>query len=157
MDLLILGFWILFWCVLYFAQGRHDVAFLKETQLIKEEVTPAAVQKIVPEMIKSELNWKFWQMIENLMIKIALTVLIFALRNNIMAALLLFTLSIFIRWSVHDIVVAIGLGKGTRHIGPDWIWTDRVLWKLREKGINQYIVKLIPIVILIVAYCICVK
>jgi hypothetical protein len=151
-DLLILGLWILFWSVVYIVQGRHDVAIVKEIELIKKRVKPADIQTIEADIIKSELSWKFWHIIENLMVKVALTVLIFILTKNSIAALLLFILSIFIRWFVHDIILALGLEKGIRHIGPDWIWTDKVLRRLHAKGINQYLLKLIPIILLTILY-----
>ncbi len=58
-------------------------------------------------------------------------------------------LAVGIRSIAHDFFISIKMGKGLNHIGPDFLWWDKFLRIMNNKGINQYIIKLIPVTLLI--------
>ncbi|MBU0560034.1 MAG: hypothetical protein KJ799_15240 [Bacteroidetes bacterium] len=151
-EALVLVLFSAFWVLYYIFQGMHDVAFLNEVKLLKNALTKEQMNNLLNSVIKTELSWKFWDALEKLLAKSAICFLIYYILDDILYASLLFLLAVFIRWFVHDLVVAIGLKKGLKHIGPDFIPTDKLLRKLSDVGFNQYIIKLVPILIILAVY-----
>ena len=149
MKLTILVALLLFWLLYYVFQGLHDVAFIKETRLLKQKITPEDFNSLKDQYVSLELAWKAWDVLEKALVKLAFAVLVFVLTGDFLFALLLFILSAALRWLLHDLVVAMGLGQGFRHIGPDYIATDRFLRWMQFHGLNQYVIKCIPILLLL--------
>lgn len=142
METIILIFTITFWIVYYILQGMHDVNIVQEVKLLRNNISNESNKILEKDIIKKELGWKFWGSLEKALVKIVGAVIIYLFTSDIYFAFLCLILSVSLRWLVHDLTVAIGLGKGFSHIGPDFIWTDKVLQQLHNKGINQYFIKL---------------
>ena len=82
--------------------------------------------------------------------------MIFMITENTLFALQILFLAVTVRMIMHDLVVALGLGKGLNHIGPsEDIWWDTFLRRMQKFGINQYLIKAIPL--LAVLYWIIIK
>ena len=141
----------LFWIVFYIFQGIHDTHFIKEVTELQNAIDEKTLIGLQDSIIQRELKWKLYGSIEKALTKIFMAVLIYFITQDVTFSILIFLLSILLRWFVHDITVAIGLGRGINHIGPDFIWTDKILRNLSRKGINQYLIKLLPLIILIAA------
>lgn len=129
----------------------HDTNFIKEVELMQNELPEETYEQLKNQIISLELNWKLWDGFEKAITKSALAFFIYYLSGDIVFTVLLLCLSIFIRWIVHDLTVAFALRKNLNHIGPDFVWTDRLLRQISEKGINQYVIKFIPTLLFIAA------
>jgi hypothetical protein len=141
-DLIIFLSNSVFWILFYILQGKHDVHIIEEVKLLRGNLSESQNNEIEKEIIYRELKWKFWGSLEKALVKLVLSTIIYITTNDVYFATLCFLLSVGLRWLIHDLTVAIGLKKGFKHIGPDFIWTDRLLIKLQKIGINQYFVKL---------------
>jgi len=150
MELILLICSIIFWIIYYFFEGSHDAAFVKETEIIKNEVDEDKYRSIEPKVIKFELSWHLWDSFEKALVKIIISILVFLITDNLLFAIQLLLLSVAIRSIMHDLVVALKLGKGLNHIGPDFLWWDRFLRRMQNRGINQYLIKLIPTALIII-------
>ncbi|PKL87651.1 MAG: hypothetical protein CVV23_14210 [Ignavibacteriae bacterium HGW-Ignavibacteriae-2] len=141
---------VIFWILYYIFEGLHDTNFVKEVKIARSKLTDQQNNEIHEAIIQKELRWKFWDSLEKALTKIFIAILIYYISEDFIFALLLLLLSVCIRWLVHDLTVALGLGKGIKHIGPDFIWSDKLLRRLESAGINQYVVKLVPTIITII-------
>jgi predicted metal-dependent phosphotriesterase family hydrolase len=59
-------------------------------------------------------------------------------------------LAVGIRSFAHDLFVTLAMGKKLNHIGPDFLWWDRFLRRMQQHGVNQYVIKFIPNLALII-------
>ncbi len=139
----------IFWIVYYIFQGLHDTHVVKEVELLRNKLPGNDSHILEEKIISHEVNWKFWDSLEKAMTKIGIAILIYVVSDDYIFALLLLCLSIFIRWVVHDLTVALALRGNLKHIGPEFVWTDKILRWLSRFGINQYVIKLIPSIIII--------
>ena len=139
-----------FWIIYYVFEGSHDGVFAKETKLLRDEIDPEKFEKIKPNFIKLELDWHYYDTLEKALTKIVIALLLFIITQNLIFSFQMLLLSGGIRSIMHDLVVALKLNKGFKHIGPDFLWWDRFLRKMQARGINQYIIKLFPNIILII-------
>ncbi len=142
METIIFIYTIVFWILFYILQGMHDVNIVQEVKLLRRHIDDKINNNLEAEIVKKELGWKFWGGLEKTLVKVACSLVVYLFAGDLYFAFLCLLLSVSLRWLVHDMTVAIGLGKGLSHIGPDFIWTDRMLKKMQKKGINQYVVKL---------------
>ncbi len=138
---------IIFWIVYYIFEGMHDANFAKETALLSKHIDKEKYSQIKPDFVKYELRWKLWDSLEKALVKIVSSIMIYYLTDDLVFSVLMLALAACIRAIMHDLVVALGLGKGLSHIGPDYIYWDRFLRRMSEKGINQYVIKLTPTII----------
>ncbi len=148
MELLIFLLSILFWIIYYAVQSLHDVAFIKEVNLFKDKLDSETINSLKPEYEKYELKWKNLDTLEKIIVKSVMLLLVLFITENLLFCIQLFLFGLVFRTFIHDLVVAIALHKKTNHIGPDYIWADKLLRHLEKKGINQYIVKTIPLIII---------
>jgi len=150
MDLYLFVGSIIFWIIYYIFEGSHDAAFAKETKLLRDVIEKEKYSEIEGSFIKHELDWHLFDSLEKALTKIVFAILIYLITNNFLFAFQMLLLSVGIRSVMHDMVVALRLGKGLNHIGPDFLWWDRFLRKMQNIGINQYLIKLIPNVIILI-------
>lgn len=150
MDLTIFTCGIFFWILYYVFEGSHDVAFLKQIDLYRQKLDEETNKSVKDASDKYERDWHFRDDLEKALVKLAAALLIYLLTDDILFAFQMLAISFFIRVIVHDLVVAIGLGKGISHIGPseDVAW-DSFLRKMKKVGINQYVIKLVPTILLL--------
>jgi hypothetical protein len=142
METIILISSIVFWVIFYILQGMHDVRIVEEIQLLKKNSNNEKLSLIENEIVSKEISWKLWGSLEKALTKLTITIIIYFFSHDLYFSLLCLALSVGLRWLVHDLTVAIGLGRGLSHIGPDFIWTDKILAQLKRVGINQYVIKL---------------
>ena len=135
---------ILFWILYYYFEGSHDGAFALETKLMREKLGADRFKEIEEGFIKFELDWHWYDSLEKALVKIVFAVLIYFITDNFLFAFQMILLAVGIRSVAHDFFVAHTMGKGLNHIGPDFLWWDKFLRKMQNIGINQYIIKLIP-------------
>ena len=140
---------IIFWILYYIFEGSHDAAFAKETKLLRDTIDEEKYSRIKNNFIKYELDWHLFDSLEKALTKIVFALLIYLITNSFLFAFQMLLLSVGIRSVMHDMVVALKLGKGLNHIGPDFLWWDRFLRRMQNAGINQYLIKLIPNILLI--------
>lgn len=134
----------------YVFEGLHDTAFIKERDIIKEKVKTEDYKSIDQKVKHFEKLWHRYDSLEKSLVKIVSSVLIFIITDKLLFSFQMLCLSVAIRMIMHDIVVALGLGKGLKHIGPsEDIWWDSFLRKMNKAGINQYIIKIIPLAIIL--------
>ena len=147
MELIIFLSSILFWIIYYVFEGLHDTAFIKERDTLKEKVKDEDYDAVDSRIKFHEKMWHRYDSLEKSLVKIIFSVLVFLITNNLLFSFQLLCLSVAIRMIMHDLVVALGLGKGLKHIGPSQdIWWDTFLRKMNSSGINQYIIKAIPLI-----------
>ena len=141
---------IIFWVLYYIFEGLHDTAFIKERDVIKDKLDDKTYNSIDLKVRHFEKRWHLFDNLEKSLVKIVLSILVYLITNNLLFSFQLLCLGVAIRMIMHDLVVALGLGKGINHIGPseDVMW-DTFLRKMRSFGINQYIIKIIPLIIII--------
>lgn len=146
MELIIFLSAILFWIVYYIFEGLHDSAFIKERDVIKEKVNDGNYKTIEARVKYYEKLWHKYDNFEKSLVKIVFSIFVFIITNNLLFSFQLLCLAVAIRMIMHDLVVAVGLGKGIHHIGPseDILW-DSFLRKMKTLGINQYVIKIIPL------------
>ncbi len=135
---------ILFWILYYYFEGSHDGAFALETKLMREKLGTEKFKEIEKGFVKYELDWHWYDGLEKALVKIVFAVLIYFITDNLLFAFQMILLAVGIRSVAHDFFVARTMGKGLNHIGPDFLWWDRFLRKMQNIGINQYVIKLIP-------------
>lgn len=140
---------ILFWILYYYFEGSHDGAFALETKLMREKLGAEKFKEIEKGFVKYELDWHWYDGLEKALVKIVFAVLIYFITDNLLFAFQMILLAVGIRSVAHDFFVARTMGKGLNHIGPDFLWWDRFLRKMQNIGINQYVIKLIPNLIII--------
>jgi hypothetical protein len=141
---------ILFWILYYYFEGSHDGAFALETKLMKKKLGTEQFNEIKNEFIKHELDWHWYDGLEKALVKIVFSAFVYLLTNNLLFSFQMILLAVGLRSVAHDFFVAIKMGKGLNHIGPDFLWWDRFLRKMQNHGINQYVIKLIPNLVIIV-------
>lgn len=141
---------ILFWILYYIFEGSHDAAFANETKLLRDNIDEEKYDKIKEGFIKHELDWHLFDSLEKALTKIVFAILIYFITNNFLFSFQMLLLSVGIRSVMHDMVVALRLGKGLKHIGPDFLWWDRFLRRMQNIGVNQYFIKLSPNILLII-------
>jgi hypothetical protein len=140
---------ILFWILYYYFEGSHDGAFALETKLMREKLGTEKFEEIEDDFIKYELDWHWYDSLEKALVKIIFAVLVYLITENYLFAFQMILLAVGIRSVAHDFFVARTMGKGLNHIGPDFLWWDRFLRKMQNIGINQYVIKLIPNLIIV--------
>ena len=140
---------ILFWILYYYFEGSHDGAFALETKLMREKLGAEKFKEIEKGFVKYELDWHWYDGLEKALVKIVFAVLIYFITDNLLFAFQMILLAVGIRSVAHDFFVARTMGKGLNHIGPDFLWWDRFLRKMHNIGINQYAIKLIPNLIIV--------
>ena len=145
---------IFFWIFYYIFEGSHDAAFAQETKLLRDNINEDKYLKIKDGFIKHELDWHLFDSLEKALTKIVFAILVYLVTENFLFSFQTLLLSVGIRAVMHDMIVALRLGKGLKHIGPDFLWWDRFLRKMQNIGINQYLIKLIPNILLI-AWIVC--
>ena len=156
MEYIIFILSIVFWIVYYIFEGLHDVAFIKERDIIIEKVSKENYELIDPKVKHYEILWHRYDSFEEALVKIVFSIMIFMITENTLFALQILFLAVTVRMIMHDLVVALGLGKGLNHIGPsEDIWWDTFLRRMQKFGINQYLIKAIPL--LAVLYWIIIK
>lgn len=139
---------IVFWIVYYIFEGMHDSAFIKERDVIKEKLNDIKYKSIDAHVKHYERLWHRYDNFEKSLVKIVFSIFIFIITNNLLFSFQLLCLAVAIRMVMHDLVVALALGKGIHHIGPsEDIWFDSFLRKMKAHGINQYVIKLLPLAI----------
>ena len=150
MELIIFFAAIIFWVLYYIFEGLHDTAFLKERDIIKDKLDDETYTSIDSKVKHFEKRWHLFDNLEKSLVKVVLSILIYLITNNLLFSFQLLCLALVVRVIVHDLVVAVGLGKGINHIGPseDVMW-DTFLRKTRNFGINQYVIKAVPLIIVI--------
>lgn len=148
MTLLICG--ILFWILYYFFEGFHDGVFANEVKLLKSKIEPNDLTDIEKDFVKHELAWHWYDGLEKALVKIVLSILIYLLTNNLLFSFQMLLLAVGVRSIAHDFFISIKMGKGLNHIGPDFLWWDKFLRIMYRKGINQYVIKLVPVALLII-------
>lgn len=141
---------ILFWILYYYFEGSHDGAFALETKLMREKLGKESFTEIEEDFVKYELDWHLFDALEKSLVKIVFAILTYLITSNVLFAFQMILLAVGIRSVAHDFFVARRMGKGLNHIGPDFLWWDRFLRKMHNIGINQYIIKLIPNLIIMV-------
>ena len=141
---------VFFWFLYYYFEGSHDGAFALETKLMKEKLGEDSFDKIKDEFIKFELDWHWYDSLEKSLVKIVFATLVYLITDNLLFAVQMIFLAIGIRIIAHDLFVAIKMGYGINHIGPDFLWWDNFLRRMQSRGINQYIIKLIPNLFIVV-------
>lgn len=141
---------ILFWILYYYFEGSHDGAFALETKLMREKLGDEKFKEIEEGFVKYELDWHWYDGLEKSLVKIVFSIFVFLLTDNLLFAFQMLLLAVGIRSFAHDLFVTIAMGKSLNHIGPDFLWWDRFLRKMQNIGINQYVIKLIPNLILII-------
>ncbi len=139
-----------FWIIYYIFEGSHDGTFAKETKILRDKIDKAEFEKIRSNFVKLELDWHLFDALEKALTKIVIAILIFLVTQNLIFSFQMLLLSVAIRSVMHDLVVALKLNKGLRHIGPDFLWWDRFLRNMQNHGINQYIIKLVPNIFLFI-------
>ena len=142
METIILIAVVVFWTLFYILEGMHDVRVVEEIKLLKKYISLENLKTIESDIVQKEISWKLWGGFEKGLTKIVISVVIYLFTNDIYFSFLCLMLSVSLRWFIHDLTVAMGLGLGLSHIGPDFIWTDKILIKLQNQGINQYVVKI---------------
>ncbi len=140
---------ILFWILYYYFEGNHDGVFANEIKLFRSQIDSEKIKEIEPEFVKYELSWHLFDALEKSLVKIVTSVLIYLLTSNLLFSIQMLLISVGIRSVAHDFFISIRMGKGLNHIGPDFLWWDRFLRKMNNIGINQYIIKLLPNILLI--------
>ena len=140
---------ILFWILYYYFEGSHDGAFALETKLMREKLGVEKFKEIEEGFVKYELDWHWYDSLEKALVKIIFAVLVYFITDNFLFSFQMILLAVGIRSVAHDFFVARTMGKGLNHIGPDFLWWDRFLRKMQNIGINQYVIKLIPNLIII--------
>jgi hypothetical protein len=140
---------ILFWILYYFFEGSHDGAFALETKLMRDKLGADNFENIKEDFVKYELDWHLYDGLEKALVKIIFGVLIYLITDNLLFAFQMVLLAVGIRSVAHDFFVARTMGKGLNHIGPDFLWWDRFLRKMDGIGINQYVIKLIPNILIV--------
>lgn len=147
MELIIFLSAIIFWIIYYLFEGLHDTAFIKERDVIKEKVSDDNYKEIENIVWHYEKLWHRFDSFEKSLVKIVFSILVYLITDNILFSFQLLCLALTIRIIMHDLVVAIGLGKGINHIGPSQdIWWDSFLRKMNSAGINQYFIKAVPLI-----------
>ena len=147
MELIIFLLSILFWIIYYVFEGLHDTAFIKERDVIKTKLNDDEYKSIDKHVKLYEKMWHRYDSFEKSLVKIVLSILVYIITNNFLFSFQLLCLALAIRMIMHDLVVALGLGKGINHIGPsEDIWWDSFLRKMNSAGINQYLIKAIPLI-----------
>jgi len=141
---------VLFWILYYIFEGSHDAAFARETKLLRDNIDEEKYAKIKSGFIKYELDWHLFDSLEKALTKIVFAMLIYLITDNFLFSFQMLLLSVGIRSVMHDMVVALRLGKGLKHIGPDFLWWDRFLRRMQNYGINQYLIKLLPNILLVI-------
>jgi len=141
---------IFFWILYYIFEGSHDAAFAHETKLLRDNIDSEKYNKIKDGFIKYELDWHLFDSLEKALTKIVFAILIYLITDNFLFSFQILLLSVGIRSVMHDMVVALRLGKGLKHIGPDFLWWDRFLRRMQNVGVSQYVIKLIPNILLII-------
>ena len=150
MELIIFLSSILFWIIYYVFEGLHDTAFIKERDVIKEKVSDEEFKSIDGSVQFYEKLWHRYDSLEKSLVKIVFSILVLIITNNILFSFQLLCLALAIRIVMHDLVVALGLGKGINHIGPsEDIWWDSFLRKMNSFGINQYFLKAVPLILIL--------
>lgn len=149
MELYLFLFSILFWILYYYFEGSHDGAFALETKLMREKLGADKFNEIEKEFVNYELDWHWYDGLEKSLVKIVFAILIFLITNNLLFSFQMILLAVGIRSVAHDLFVAIKMGKKLNHIGPDFLWWDRFLRKMQNFGVNQYVIKLIPNLVII--------
>ncbi|PIQ11430.1 MAG: hypothetical protein COW71_00595 [Ignavibacteriales bacterium CG18_big_fil_WC_8_21_14_2_50_31_20] len=140
---------ILFWILYYYFEGSHDGAFALETKLMREKLGTIKFNEIEKDFIKFELDWHWYDGLEKALVKIVFSVFVYFITDNLLFAAQMLFLSVGIRSFAHDLFVTIAMGKSLNHIGPDFLWWDRFLRKMHNVGINQYVIKFIPNLIIV--------
>jgi len=140
---------ILFWILYYYFEGSHDGAFALETKLMREKLGVEKFKEIEEGFVKYELDWHWYDSLEKALVKIIFAVLVYFITDNFLFSFQMILLAVGIRSVAHDFFVARTMGKGLNHIGPDFLWWDRFLRKMQNIGINQYVIKLIPNLIIV--------
>ena len=141
---------VLFWILYYIFEGSHDAAFARETKLLRDNIDEEKYAKIKSGFIKYELDWHLFDSLEKALTKIVFAMLIYLITDNFLFSFQMLLLSVGIRSVMHDMVVALRLGKGLKHIGPDFLWWDRFLRRMQNYGINQYLIKSLPNILLVI-------
>ena len=149
MELYIFISAILFWIIYYYFEGSHDGAFALETKLMREKLGKEKFEEIEKEFVKYELDWHLFDALEKSLVKITFAVLVYLITHNLLFSFQMILLAVGIRSFAHDLFVTLAMGKKLNHIGPDFLWWDRFLRKMQSHGINQYIIKFIPNLIII--------
>ncbi len=149
MELYIFIAAILFWILYYYFEGSHDGSFALETKLMREKLGTENFSEIESDFIKYELDWHWYDGLEKALVKIVFSSLIYLITDNLLFSFQMILLAVGIRSVAHDLFVALKMGKGLNHIGPDFLWWDRFIRKMSNFGINQYVIKLIPNLIII--------
>lgn len=150
MELIIFLSSILFWIVYYIFEGLHDSAFIKERDVIKEKVNDEKYKTIDAQVKYYERLWHKYDNFEKSLVKIVFSIFVFIITNNLLFSFQLLCLAVTIRMIMHDLVVALGLGKGINHIGPsEDIWWDSFLRRMNNAGVNQYFIKTIPLTVIL--------
>ena len=140
---------IIFWTLYYYFEGNHDGVFANEIKLFRSHISSEKIKEIESEFVKHELSWHWYDALEKALVKLVLSVLIYFLTYNLLFSFQMLLLSVGIRSVAHDFFISLKMGKGLNHIGPDFLWWDRFLRKMQTIGINQYIIKLVPNILLI--------
>jgi hypothetical protein len=135
---------ILFWILYYYFEGSHDGAFALETKLMREKLGKDKFKEVENDFVKYELDWHWYDGLEKALVKIIFAVLIYFITNNILFSFQMILLAVGIRSFAHDLFVTLAMGKSLNHIGPDFLWWDRFFRKMDKIGINQYVIKFIP-------------
>lgn len=141
---------ILFWILYYYFEGSHDGAFALETKLMREKLGTEKFKEIEDGFVKYELDWHWYDSLEKALVKIIFAVLAYFITDNFLFSFQMILLAVGIRSVAHDFFVALTMGKELNHIGPDFLWWDRFLRKMQNVGINQYVIKLIPNLLIVV-------
>jgi len=149
MELYLFIVGILFWLLYYYFEGSHDGAFALETKLMREKLGTEKFNEIEIDFIKFELNWHWYDGLEKALVKITFSTFIYFITDNLLFSIQMIFLSVGIRSFAHDLFVTIAMGKKLNHIGPDFLWWDRFLRKMHNFGINQYVIKFIPNLIIV--------
>jgi hypothetical protein len=149
MELYIFIAAIFFWILYYYFEGSHDGAFALETKLMREKLGADKFKEIENDFVKYELDWHWYDGLEKALVKIIFSLLIYFITDNILFSFQMLFLAVGIRSFAHDLFVTLAMGKSLNHIGPDFLWWDRFLRKMDGIGINQYVIKLIPNILIV--------
>ncbi len=149
MELYIFIASIIFWLLYYYFEGSHDGAFALETKLMKEKLGKEKFSEIKNDFVKYELKWHLFDALEKALVKIVFAILVYLITENLLFAFQMILLAVGIRSFAHDLFVTLAMGKKLNHIGPDFLWWDRFLRKMQQNGINQYVIKFIPNLIIV--------
>jgi len=134
--------WIVFWILFYINEGLHDVAFIKEIKTLKVYCFSSVPKTFATHYAK---QWHARDALEKLAVKIVMVLLIGVITSDFLLIVWLFCISVFIRWFVHDLVIGLGLDRGWNYIGTGPTQSDVFLQTMKSWGINQYIIKLVPL------------